>query len=221
MKLYYSEISNYCAKVKFLIDLKKIQISLISPPGGYGSKEFKKISPQGVIPTLSHNKIVLSESEIINEYLNDLYPKPAMLTKNIEVNAKIKEISRFHDFKLEPSIRFFFKFKKKINIDNDEILNGFKNVNKNLLILEELISNKKYIATDNITLADCAFPSWFALFDIFSKHFNYKIILKDKTKKYYENLIRDQFMSYQYKSYYQNALKWSKENFPQLRNSLK
>ena len=54
MKLYYSELSNYCSKVKFLIDYKKIKVKLISPPGGYSSEIFKRISPQGKIPVLEH-----------------------------------------------------------------------------------------------------------------------------------------------------------------------
>ena len=89
MILYYSPLSNYCSKVKFLIDYKNIKVNLIPPPGGYGSDIFKKISPLGTIPTLKNKKIILSESEIINEYLNELYPEPAMLTDNIELNAKI------------------------------------------------------------------------------------------------------------------------------------
>jgi len=69
MQLYYSSISNYCSKVKLLIEYKKIDIEFLSPPGGYGSDEFKKISPQGTIPTLTSYNITLCESEAINEYL--------------------------------------------------------------------------------------------------------------------------------------------------------
>ena len=171
MILYYSQLSNYCSKVKFLIDYKGIKLNLTPPPGGYGSDVFKKIAPLGTIPTLKHNNMILSESEIINEYLNELYPEPPMLTNDIKLNARIKMISKFHDSKLEPSIRFFFKFKKQTNYDYREIINGFDNVNKFLEILDDIMNNSKYIATDEITLADCSFPSWFALFDIFCHSF--------------------------------------------------
>ena len=216
MILYYSPISNYCSKVKFLIDYKNIKVKLIPPPGGYSSDIFKKISPLGTIPTLKHKQMILCESEIINEYLNELYPKPSMLTNNIELNSKIKMISRFHDTKLEPSIRYFFKFKKKTNYDSNEIIRGFENVEKQMIILDNIINDTKYIAACKITLADCSFPSWFALFDIFSDNFKHPINLKKKTKKYYKNLLENEFTRKQYNSYYQIALKWSKESLLQI-----
>lgn len=215
MILYYSPLSNYCSKVKFLIDYKSIEVNLISPPGGYGSDIFKKISPLGSIPTLKHNNTILYESEIINEYLNELYPSPPMLTNDIELNAKIRMISRFHDTRLEPSIRSFFKYKKKIKYNDNDILEDFINLEKQLKIFNTIINDTKYIAKDAITLADCSFPAWFALFDIFGDHFKKKIILRGKIKKYYENLLNDNFMRNQYNDYYQNALKWSKESLIQ------
>jgi len=187
MILYYSPLSNYCSKVKFLIDYKNIEVDLIPPPGGYGSDIFKKISPLGSIPALKYNNMILHESEIINEYLNELYPTPPMLTNDIELNAKIRMISRFHDTKLEPSIRSLFKYKKKIKYSYNDIVKDFANVERQLKIFNTIINNTKYIAKDEITLADCSFPSWFALFDIFCDHFKKQIILRGKIKKYYKN----------------------------------
>ena len=212
MILYYSPLSNYCSKVKFLIDYKNINVDLMPPPGGYGSDIFKKISPLGSIPTLNHNNVILYESEIINEYLNELYPTPPMLTDDIELNAKVRMISRFHDIRLEPSIRTFFKYKKETKYNYNDITKDFKSLENQIDIFNTIINDSKYIATDAITLADCSFPSWFALFDIFCNHFKKKIILRGRIKKYYKNLFDDKFMKNQYNVYYQNALKWSKES---------
>ena len=215
MILYYSPLSNYCSKVKFLIDYKGIEVDLIPPPGGYGSDIFKKISPLGLIPTLKHNNLILYESEIINEYLNELHPSPPMLTNDIELNAKIRMISRFHDTMLEPAIRSLFKYKKKKKYSYNDIVKNFVNIENQLYKFNTIINDTKYIAKDTITLADCSFPSWFALFDIFCELFIKKIILKGKIKKYYKNLLDDKFMRNQYNVYYQNALKWSKESLLQ------
>ena len=211
MKLYYSQLSNYCAKVKFLIDYKKINIKLVAPPGGYGSKIFKKIAPLGTIPTLKNKKNIISESEVINEYLNELYPKPKMLSKDIEINSKIRLISKFHDTKLEPSIRYFFQFMKKLNYKNKYIKNGFLKLEDNLNILEKLLNNTKFAASDKISLADCPFPSFLALLNIFKDKFNGNIKLGIKSKKYFSTIKNDNFMSNQYNEYYEIALNWSKE----------
>ena len=213
MKLYYSELSNYCSKVKFLIDYKNLKIDLISPPGGYGSSDFKKINPLGTIPFLEHKELSIFESEIINEYLNEIYPNPSMLTTQKKTNIKIKLLSRYHDQNLEPSIRYFFKFKKNFDFNNEMLDNGFNLLQKKLDVLEKLIDNTKYIATNDITLADCAFPSFLALLNIFTKIFNSKVILGAKTSKYFSNIINDSFMYNQYNRYYQTVEKWSKETF--------
>ena len=47
-------------------------------PRERASDEFKKISPQGTIPTLISHNITLCESEAINEYLNAKFPNPRM-----------------------------------------------------------------------------------------------------------------------------------------------
>jgi glutathione S-transferase len=95
-----------------------------------------------------------------------------MLTNDIELNARIKMISRFHNTKLEPSIRSFFKYKKKYSYN--DIIEDFVNLENQLKIFNTIINDTKYIAKDEITLADCLFPSWFALFNIFCDHFKKK-----------------------------------------------
>ena len=138
MQLYYSAISNYCSKVKLLIEYKKIDIEFLSPPGGYGSDEFKKISPQGTIPTLISHNITLCESEAINEYLNAKFPNPRMLSSNNETNGQIRYLSRFHDLHLEPMVRYFFQFKDKSDNLEELLLLGFNNLQIKIDIFEWL-----------------------------------------------------------------------------------
>ena len=40
--------------------------------------EYLKINPNGVVPTLRDNGTVIIESTVINEYLDDAYPKPGL-----------------------------------------------------------------------------------------------------------------------------------------------
>ena len=84
MIIYGLPICNFTNRVLICLNLKKIPYELVPPPGGYGSKEYKKIVPLGTIPALKHEGLILSESEVINEYLNDIYPNPNLLPLNLK-----------------------------------------------------------------------------------------------------------------------------------------
>lgn len=77
MKLYNSNLSPYTARVRLLINVKKLNIELADPPG-FRTEAFRTINPIGKIPALElDDGAVLPESEVICEYLEDMYPTPA------------------------------------------------------------------------------------------------------------------------------------------------
>ena len=86
----------------------KLEWTELPPPEGYGSPAYKKIIPAGTVPAIQHEGISLADSEAISEYLNELYPDPPMLPSALVARAQAREISRFHDTRLEPVLRSFF-----------------------------------------------------------------------------------------------------------------
>jgi glutathione S-transferase len=60
------------------IPFKLIEIDLQNKP-----TNFKKISPYGKVPVLKHGDQRLWESAIINEYLEETFPEPPLLPKDV------------------------------------------------------------------------------------------------------------------------------------------
>lgn len=108
LKIYTVPISLYCAKLRVLLRHKSIQWREEPPPGGYGTVEYRRIVPSGNLPALVDGDLLISDSEAIAEYLNEKYPEPEMLPANIQARAKVRELSRFHDTRLEPALRALF-----------------------------------------------------------------------------------------------------------------
>ena len=86
IKLYAYDISNYCSSIKIALQYKELDYSEIPPPDGYGSIEYKKIVHMGTIPALvitnnNNDDFVISESQVILEYLDQKFPhtKPLFL----------------------------------------------------------------------------------------------------------------------------------------------
>jgi len=108
LKIYAIPVSLYCAKLRILLRHKKIQWQEELPPGGYGSAEYHSVVPSGNLPALVDGDMLIGDSEAIAEYLNEKFPKPAMLPDNLQTRAKVRELSRFHDTRLEPALRALF-----------------------------------------------------------------------------------------------------------------
>ncbi len=157
MILYSLPISNYCGKVLLVIRFKALECEVVPPKGGYGSDEYKRIVPTGTIPALDHDGIIYSESEVINEYLNEIHPEPDLLQGSAENRATIRMLCRFHDLKLEPIVRSLFPSMNQAKRDLQMVEMCFDEMNRVLTMLCQLIKPDPFLMGTSPSLADCAF----------------------------------------------------------------
>ena len=109
MKLYNLNLSNFATKCRIVVFEKGGNVELADIPGGSPkSPEYLKINPLGKIPALQADGLVIAESEIINEYLEEKYPSPALLPKSPEDRAKVRFLTRLNDLYLDPPFRALF-----------------------------------------------------------------------------------------------------------------
>src|SRR5437588_428530 len=109
MKLYNMNLSNFATKSRIVIFEKGLNIEMSDIPGGNPkSSEYLKINPLGKIPTLDADGTMILESEIINEYLEEKFPKSPLLPQSPEARAKVRFFSRFNDLYFDPPLRALF-----------------------------------------------------------------------------------------------------------------
>ena len=157
MILYSLPISNYCGKVLHALRFKDLECEIPPPPGGYGSEEYKKRVPSGTIPALDHDGVILSESEVINEYLNEVFPEPNLLPGSAEQRAKIRMLCRLHDLKLEPIVRSLFPAMSPEKRDAEMVEKRLEEMEQSLERLRGLIQPRPFLVGHAPSLADCAF----------------------------------------------------------------
>ena len=137
--LYSLPFSNYSAKVAIALNIKGIDHEKRPPPGGYSSPEYMSIVPSGTIPGIDDEGAILSESDVINEYLEDKWPEPTLLHGDAELRGRQRFLSRFHDFMVEPNLRALFPHLTPSQRDSafvDEKLDAF---NRQVARLETLV----------------------------------------------------------------------------------
>ncbi|WP_439123746.1 glutathione S-transferase family protein [Marivita sp.] len=108
LRVYTSDHSLYCAKLRILLRHKGLPFQAVPPPGGGGSSEYLSLVPSGNIPALLDGDLILTDSEAIAEYLEEKHPERPMLPDDLIGRALSRERSRFADTRLEPALRLTF-----------------------------------------------------------------------------------------------------------------
>ncbi len=154
MKLYNSNLSPYTARVRLLINVKGLDIELADPPG-FRTDAFRAINPIGKIPALQlDDGGILPESEVICEFLEDMFPTPSLRPANAKDRAQARLIARMSDLYIMPAIRplIFKLFGREISAP--AVAEAIPNLRAALKDLEALIGEGGYAAAKQLTHAD-------------------------------------------------------------------
>lgn len=69
------------------------------------TEEYKKLNPNGVVPTLVHDDEVIIDSSVIIEYLDELFPGVPLSPKTAAGRAHMREWMRFFEEVPAPAVR--------------------------------------------------------------------------------------------------------------------
>lgn len=79
MILYTLPLASYGNKVAWVVAAKRVPCKLRPPPRGLYSEAHRQIVPTGQIPGLVDGELLLNESGVISEYLNEIHPESSLL----------------------------------------------------------------------------------------------------------------------------------------------
>ena len=160
MKLYSGDLSPYSARVRMQIYAKGITDITLERPATFGTPKFRQDHPIGRIPVLDIDGDMMPESEVIAEYLEEVYPNPSMLGANPRETAHIRTVARIGDIYIMNNM-FMLSPQSRAATRNDgivELLGG--QVVRNIKALDKLIGPRAgkdgFACCGRVTMADCA-----------------------------------------------------------------
>jgi glutathione S-transferase len=95
-----SYLSPYVRKVLVCLELKGIAYEVDHIVPFFGDDRFSKLSPLRRIPVLVDGDLVLTDSSVICEYLEDLKPEPALYPKDVRDRARARWLEEFADTRM-------------------------------------------------------------------------------------------------------------------------
>jgi len=159
--LYNANLSPYASRVRIAIYAKNLPVEIVTPPGGTGTPEYKKLNPTGKVPALEVDGQVIAESEVINEYLEDRFPTPSLRPADPLARARMRTISRFGDLYLSPPLGALFAQMNPATRDAKLVAEKLGELATKLDQLEQLVVAGPYAAGAELTLADCSLAPLF------------------------------------------------------------
>ena len=155
MKLITGDLSPYSAKIRMQIYAMGITDIEFGLPPEFMTGKFSKISPIGRIPVMEVGDTIIPESEIIAEYLDDIYPEKSMVGDTPMERAKVRIVSRIADIYLMNNI-FMSLSQLMTKTPNQGILDLLLGqVKRGMGALEQHIGTGDFAVGDKLTRADC------------------------------------------------------------------
>ncbi|MGR9089455.1 MAG: maleylacetoacetate isomerase [Gammaproteobacteria bacterium] len=81
---------------------QSIPVPLVKGGGEQHLPEYRALNPQGLVPTYNDQKISLSQSLAILEYLDESYPEPAFLPGDAVQRARARQIAQIIACDIQP-----------------------------------------------------------------------------------------------------------------------
>ncbi|MBT9471197.1 MAG: glutathione S-transferase family protein [Pseudomonadota bacterium] len=104
LKLYDHPLSPYAQKVKIALREKGQPFETLTPGGlgaGGAQGEFIRANPRAEVPALVDGEVMIFDSTIILEYLEDCWPSPALLPASPAERARVRMLEEAMDTHFE------------------------------------------------------------------------------------------------------------------------
>jgi stringent starvation protein A len=149
MTLYSGSLCPYSQRVRIVLAEKGVSVDILNIDSENPPEEVLELTPYHTVPTLVDRDLVLYESNIIMEYLDERFPHPPLLPVYPVARAK----SRLMMFRIE---RDWYKLLDEIYSGDDKKADAArKELRENLISLAPVFANMPFFMSEEFSLVDC------------------------------------------------------------------
>jgi glutathione S-transferase len=153
-RLYNTQRCPYARRTRIVLHEKGIDFDVYEVDLSNKSEEFLNVSPYGKVPVLAVNGISLYESNVVNEYLDEVHETPRLLPENPEQRALARSWMAFADDYFFPAV-FRKRMSSRRGFAEEQIQEAREKLQDALSRLERQLEGKEYLMGE-YTLADIA-----------------------------------------------------------------
>jgi glutathione S-transferase len=153
-KLYNTQRCPYARRTRIVLHEKGIDFDVHEVDLSNKDEEFLSVSPYGKVPVVAIDGISLYESNVVNEYLDEVHEIPRLMPANPEKRALARSWMAFADDYFFPFI-FRMSMGSQRGFSEEQIQEAREKLQDSLSRLERQLEGKEYLVGE-YSLADIA-----------------------------------------------------------------
>ena len=169
LKVIGSFVSPYVRKVLACLELKGLDYEVDPITAFFGNDEFEKLSPLRRIPVLIDEDVVLPDTSVICEYLEEAYPGRPLLPTTVKARARARWLEEYADTRLGDVFiwgLFYPRFVQPMiwNEEGDQARierTLTQDLPREMVYLEGQLPDEDFLFGSNISLADISIATFF------------------------------------------------------------
>lgn len=218
-KLYHQPFCPFSRKVRIFLAAKNIKFDLLKENFWERRKEFIAINTMGTVPVLfdSYNGNIICGSSVIIEYIDEKHNESkSFIGDALEDKAEARRLQLWFDEKFYREVsnhiiseRFFNRFlKTPIAPDSRNIITAKQNLTIHFNYMEFLLEDRKYLAGDQISIADFAASGHISVLDYFGdiNWRNYNLVKEwyymIKSQRFFVGILQDKVPNFTPSTHY-------------------
>ncbi|GBQ97871.1 glutathione S-transferase [Acetobacter nitrogenifigens DSM 23921 = NBRC 105050] len=162
--LHHFPLSPYCRKVRLMLGEKRLPFEPLTERVWEQRREFANLNPAGEVPVLvEENGLVIPDSNVICEYLEEAYPDPCLLGRTLAERVEIRRLVAWFDQKFARDVtnnllgeKVFKRLSGRGNPDGTALRVGYANIKPHLDYIGQLAESRSWLAGGALSLADFA-----------------------------------------------------------------
>jgi len=150
MTLFSGDTDVYSHRVRIVLAEKGINVDIVSVDTGNPPEDLIDLNPYNTVPTLVDRDLVLYDSQVIMEYLDERFPHPPLMP----VDPVSRANNRLMLHRIEQDL--YAQLDIALNGTEKAAAKAKKEVRDNLVMVSPIFEQKPYFLSDEFTLVDCA-----------------------------------------------------------------
>jgi len=150
MKLYSGSVDPFSHRCRIVLFEKGMDFEVIDVDLANKTEDLAVLNPYGSVPVLVERDLVLSEANIINEYIDERFPHPQLMPADPVMRAR----ARLYLYGFEQDL--YGHIKDLESTDEETVVKARKTVRDNLTQLVPIFSKQDYLLGDEYSMLDVA-----------------------------------------------------------------